>query len=101
MSDTLRDKLRSEILPTGWSDLAPHFARGALLLAGPELDLLEAAVAIATDDADQVQGWLATSTLRRAEERDATAWAEGSPRFQFVILQPWVLAQALPDSPSR
>ena len=27
---------------------------------------------------------------------EATAWSEDSPRFQFLILQPWVLAQVVP-----
>lgn len=97
MSNEIRDKLRSDILAVGWDDLAPHFARGGLVIAAPTLDLLDAAEAIARDQLDRVQGWLQAGDLRRATDADATAWAEEHPRFQFVILQPWVLAQVIPS----
>lgn len=93
---SLRDKLTDEILPIGWQDLAPHFARGGLLIASPELDVITVGEAIARDDTAQVEAWITAGTLRRATDDDATRWAESTPQFQFLILQPWVLAQELP-----
>lgn len=80
----------------GWLDLAPQLARGALLLAEPELDFLDVASAIAADDAARVEAWLRAGKLRRAAEPDGTMYeADPALRFQFVVVQPWVLAQPI------
>lgn len=95
-AEALRDKLAGEILKASWADLAPHHARGALVLAAGELDLVDVAVAIATDDGPAVQGWMATGRLTRAAPELAEAWSDDAPWFQAVIVQPFVLAQPLP-----
>ena len=41
----LREQLRGEVMAVGWEDLAPHYARGGLVLADPAIDLLEGKVA--------------------------------------------------------
>lgn len=96
---TLRERLRGEVLRAGWPELAPHFARGVLLVAQPELDLLDAGVAIASDDHATVSRWLDDGLLHRATTADGIAWADASPQFQFLILQPWLLVQPLPSEP--
>ena len=96
MAAGVRDKLRSEVLSSYWEDLAPHQARGALLLLAPELDLLDAAEAMAHDDTARVSAWLASGVLRRVSAGEAAQLeATEDLRFQFVVVQPWVLAQAL------
>ena len=91
----LRDKLKSEIMPAGWPELRYQFARGGLLLVNPAHDLLEVAVAVARDDRDQVTALLSGGALWRARDDDARAFEAARPRFQFVIVQPWVLAQVI------
>jgi hypothetical protein len=97
VSSPLRDKLKSEVLATGVSELMPHFARGALLLVGPTLDLLDVACAIAEDDRVQIEGLIARGKLSRASDAHAREFvSQPTLRFQFVIVQPWVVAQVLP-----
>lgn len=98
MSDgsTLRDKLKDEVMPASWPELLYQFARGGLLMVAPGRDLLDAAEAVARDDRDAVETWLSSGSLRRATDDDArTFQATPSLRFQFVIVQPWVLAQVI------
>ncbi len=100
MDDDVRNKLRREVMSCHWEDLAQHQQRGALLLLLPELDLLDVAEAMARDDKQRVTGWLKRGALRRAGEADRVQYEHESDevsevRFQFVIVQPWVLAQAL------
>lgn len=90
-----RARLRSEILATDWDALAPHHARGALLVARPDLDLLDAAAALAEDRRDRVEVWLAVGRLGRPADSLVERWRAGA-RFQCVIVQPFVLAQELP-----
>ena len=95
----LRAKLRSEVLPARWPDLLYQFARGGLFLASPEVDLLEVAEAMAKDDRARVEQLLQSGALRRASDDDARLF-QASPerRLQFVIVQPWVLAQVLREA---
>ena len=92
----LREKLRSEVLPARWPDLLYQFARGGLFLVDPEVDLLDVAEALARDDRARTEQLLEAGALRRASDDDARM-LQGSPelRLQFVIVQPWVLAQVL------
>ena len=91
----LRAKLADEVLDAPWAELAPHFARDALLVAGPDVDLLDVAVAMARDDVGRIQGWLTSASLGRPGREAAEAWGQAPPRFQAVIVQPWVLAQVI------
>lgn len=94
-ADLIRHKLEMEIEQADWSLIAPHFARDVLVLCGDELDLLDAAVSVAMDDTAAVGAWLASGALRKANDTDALAFADGTPRFRFVIVAPFVLAHVL------
>lgn len=93
--DEPREKLRGEVMACGWDALAPHHARGALLVARPDLDLLDAAAAIADDRRDRVEVWLAVGRLGRPDDALIARWEAGGARFQFAIVQPFVVAQEL------
>lgn len=96
MSEATRTKLRAELQHVDWRALTPHAKRGALVLVDTGLDLLDVAVAVAEDDATRVREWLEAARLSRCELADETAELRTS-RFQFVIVQPYVLAQTIPD----
>jgi hypothetical protein len=92
----LREKLRGEIEAVDAASLLPHHRRGALLIVGAELDILEVAISIASDDAASVAELVEQGGLRRPSLSELTDWCvDVSLRFQFVILQPYVLAQPL------
>jgi len=96
---SLREKLRTEILGCGWDVLAPHHTRGVVLIARPDLDLLDAAEALASDRRDRVEVWLTVGRLGRPADALVSRWDGGPARFQFVIVQPFVLAQELLEAP--
>lgn len=96
----IREKLASEVETTTWPELAPHQARGALLLCDARAELIAAAVAIATDDAARVADWLVTGAIRRPDADEAAAFADDA-RFRFVIVQPFVVATSATDEPAR
>jgi len=91
----LRAKLQGEVLDTPWRELSPHVARHAVLLVAPDLDLLDVAVVLAHDDVSRLQSWLETGRVGRPSDSLIEAWATEAPRFQAVIVQPWVLAQVI------
>lgn len=93
----LREKLRGEIAVADAAVLLPHQRRDALLVVLPEVDLLEIAVAIASDQAEPVAELLAEKKLYKPTLGQLADWCvDLELRFQYVILQPYVLAQVLP-----
>ena len=86
--------------PAFFRDLRAHALRQGLLLVGPGLPLLDAAVAIATDDAPRVETWLANGKLSRPTHEQLEAWdTDLDKRFEAVVVQPFALAQELaPDA---
>lgn len=96
----LRTRLEQELLESEWNMLAAHHRRDALFVVDAQLALLDAAVAVASDDRDAVAGWLASGLLARPTAEQAEAWAAEEeaapgPRFVVAIVQPFVLARRL------
>ncbi len=99
MSISIRDKLAGERAITDWRSLKPHHERETLFLVGGPLDLLDAAVAVAEDDAASIQQWLERGWLVRPTDDQAKAWAEEpEDPFAFLIVQPFVLATLVEDN---
>jgi hypothetical protein len=94
--DELRHKLLTEVLAVDAAALLPHHRRGALLVLAADVDLISAAVAIATDDVDTVQKLAADGALVKPSLAQLADWCvDAALRFQFIILQPHVLAQPM------
>ncbi|MDX1977194.1 MAG: DUF2288 domain-containing protein [Pseudanabaenaceae cyanobacterium bins.68] len=77
----------------GWlSDLAK---RGKVILLSPNLDLVEVGLALAEDDISQVQQWLADRWIYQPTLEQIDAWDNqaSSPKFNSLIVQPFVLAK--------
>ena len=107
MSEELREKLKSDVQATGAPELLPHHRRGALFMVREDVDILDAAVAIASDEAATVEALINDGKLFKPSLAELSDWCvDLDLRFQFVILQPYVLAQALnkeqaPSDPSQ
>ena len=90
MTKALRAKLDQERLPADGRDLARSHDR-VLVVRG--VDLLDVAVALATDDTASVALWLTDGRLIRPEKEDLATGA-----FEVVIVQPFVVARELPPA---
>jgi hypothetical protein len=94
MTDNLRDRLDKSILPTEWAMLAMHQKRHAVFMVKGSIELLEAAVAVAEDNAADVGAWLESGDLYRPTNAEIEAWSkEDGARFDSIIVQPFVLAR--------
>ncbi len=91
-SEDQRAKLAEELTTVDWPRLRPHAARDHLFIVRPGLDLLEAGVALANDDAAAVQGWIDAGLLTRPERDEMRRWQNEGATFSFLILAPFVLA---------
>lgn len=94
----LRDKLRSELMPSEWKMLAMHHRRNAIFIVDEHLELLEVATAVAEDRSPMVQAWIEAGRITRPTPEQVAQWeTEEGARFLSVIVQPYVLAQRLDD----
>lgn len=92
-SEILRAKLNLETAQLAWPELERHFARGVVIRVAPGMDLVEAALQIAENNAATVQQWLADGRIAKAELSDAEDWHARQPMFWAVVVAPWVLIQ--------
>ena len=93
----VRAKLAAEIEEVPFGPLVPHAKRLGLFLVAADLDLLDAAVAVAGNRTAVLEHWIGTGLLRRPSPEEVAVFA-ASPegfRFRVAIVQPWVLAQAV------
>ena len=92
-----RAELTAQVLMARWDVLEPHHQREALLVLKPDLDLVDAGLALALDRTDRVRAWLAVGRMGRPDHAAVEGFRQAQARFQVLIVQPWVLAQVLPE----
>ncbi|MFJ7886042.1 DUF2288 domain-containing protein [Pseudomonas sp. NPDC096917] len=90
---TLYAKLLGETSTIEWKVLQPFFAKGELLWVGPELDLIDAALAVTQDEADKVSAWMARGVFGKMTEQQALDVLERDPELWAVVVSPWVMVQ--------
>ena len=95
-SKDLRQTLKDSIQQGEWAWLAPHHARGALIVVAQELDLVDVGVKVSMDAVAEVSEWLSKGALARPTAEQAEAWDDEPQRqFKFLIVQPYVLIQSM------
>ena len=97
----LETKLNSETAVISWSELVRHFARGMVVNVGVQIDLLDVAACLATDNTQLLQSWLDSGKLNRASDDNARDWTAREPEFWCVVTAPWVLVQEITDTDLR
>ncbi|GAB4117394.1 MAG: DUF2288 family protein [Sideroxydans sp.] len=88
-----RAQLNLETAQIGWRELQPYFARGATLLVGADLDLVEVAYQVSRDNATQVAQWMEAGQISRVSDQQALAWYEADAVVWAVVARPYVLVQ--------
>ena len=91
--DLLRREYLGQTARIAWHDLQTHFARGAVVVVAPELDLVEVAVQLGLDNTASFQSWIDGGEVAAPTEAQAMAWFEANAEFWAVVAAPWVLIQ--------
>ncbi len=89
----LAAKLNLESGRLTWKELERHFARGVVLKIAADLDLIEVARVFANDDNAQVDQWMQSGAVAKAEIDDAAQWHEEQATFWAIVIAPFVLVQ--------
>lgn len=96
MTAELRAQLTESIDEAELNWLKPHIQKDTVIVVNDGLDLVEVGVAIATDNAIAVQRWVGEQLITKPSENDLSIWnAQPHQKFQAIIVQPYVLVQAI------
>lgn len=89
-----REELALAIDEAEWSWLRAHLERGGLILVDDNLDLADAALKVAGDDADTIEQWIISGRIGKPSATQIQHWdAEKHKRFAMLIVTPYVLIQ--------
>ncbi|CAN1210949.1 DUF2288 domain-containing protein [Tumidithrix helvetica PCC 7403] len=96
MSD-LQKQLQEMVDTAKWDWLEVHALKGRVVIVSPQLDLVEAGVAVAEDNSKLVKQWLDDSWLYAPTEAHIDRWnQERDKEFTSLIIHPFVLIKELP-----
>jgi len=88
-----REELNLETAQIAWKELQRFFASGAALFVSAELDLVEVAVQMSKDNAEQIREWMNSGKMVKVTDAQAAAWFEADALLWAVVVRPWVLVQ--------
>lgn len=89
----LRAEFHSQTARADWHSLQVHFARGAVVLVAPGLDLVEVAVQLQLDNKPQFEQWMAEGLVGAVGAEQAQVFYAENTRLWTVVAPPWVLVQ--------
>jgi hypothetical protein len=94
----LKQQLLAETSKISWKELQIFFAQGKAIHASSQLDLLDVAACISTDDSPQVKQWMDDGLLAPVSDEQARLWFDNDILVWAVVVKPWVLVQNLKDA---
>ena len=92
-TELLRAQLNGETARFQWKELQRFFAAGTVIAVSDELDLVEVAVRIASDDKHTVAQWMAEGRVGKVSDAQASAWLDADAALWTVVVKPWILVQ--------
>jgi hypothetical protein len=93
--EQLRARILGETAKIPWTELQRHFARGAVIMLRPQLDLVEVAMEISSDNRQQVEDWMADGDVRGVSDEQAQEWLDAKALMWAVVIKPWILIQPI------
>ena len=93
----LRREYHTQTAKINWHDLQTYYAHGSVIAVGSELSLVEVAVQLGLDNAEQFQQWIADKQIAPVHDEQALAWYETNQQLWAVVAPPWVLVQRRAD----
>jgi len=90
------ESFKRDLAGVSWRELKIHLQRDAIIIISAEIDLIEAAIAVAKDDKIQVEVWIDAGHLGKPTEKQLEIWEQEDDKpFQMLIVQPFILIQEI------
>ena len=91
----LHAKVNMETSRIHWKELQRFFASGVAVEISPELDLVDVAFQMHSDNKARFENWLTTGKIAKVTDAQASAWLAIDAEVWAVVVSPWVLVQAI------
>jgi hypothetical protein len=89
---SIEAQLAEERTDIEWEALIPHSKRDSIIFVHQGLDLIQVGVAIAQDNAAQVEVWIAEQLIHKPTSQQLSQWNQNpNQQFSTLIVQPYVL----------
>lgn len=89
---SLATKFAEDLAEITWSDIQPHAKRDAVIVIDDALNMVDVGVAIANDQVNKVQHWIAEALVQKPSTEQLNLWNEDPTMiFEALIVQPYVL----------
>ncbi|PLY04086.1 MAG: DUF2288 domain-containing protein [Desulfuromonas sp.] len=91
----IRESLQRDLAEVCWRDLRIHLQRDAVIIVAPEIDIIDAGVAVAGDDKFLVERWVSAGQVAKPSKEQLESWEnELDKPFRMLIVQPFILIQS-------
>lgn len=91
-----KEELALAVDEAEWDWLRAHLERGGLIVVASELDLVEAGLKVASNNAVAIQGWIKAGRLAKPSLKQIAEWDNNKgKRFLSLIVSPFVLIQEI------
>lgn len=91
----LRAKINQETATAPWSALQRFFAQGKVVSICRGLDLVDVAISMSRDRADEIEDWIDRGQLVLISDAQAREWLKTDALLWTVVVKPWILVQEL------
>ncbi len=98
MSDDALQNLHQQTSQIAWRELARYFAAGKVLFVEENLNLVDVAAAVSSDDATSVSQWIDGNQLVPVSDAQALDWHGQDEYLWAVVTAPWVLVQQIKNT---
>jgi hypothetical protein len=88
-----RTRINSETATIGWHELQRFFAQGHAVAVSSDLDLVEVAYQVSSDNKPRIEEWMANGRVGPVSDAQALEWLEARALMWSVVVRPWVLVQ--------
>ncbi len=91
-------KIVAETAVIPWRELEKFYAQGKIILVSETLNLVDVGYSISLDDATKIIEWMEAGLLVKEFNNQAKAWHKEDAEVWSVVINPWVLVQAIKPS---
>jgi len=93
--DASRETINLETAKIAWKDLEVYYAGGNVISVSPKLDLIDVALVITNDDAEQLKEWTEQGLIDVVTDEQAKEYTDAEATVWAVVIKPWILIQTV------
>jgi len=92
--EATRKTINLETARISWKELEAYYAGGNVISVSPELDLIDIALVITNDDAEQLKEWTDQGLIDSVTNEQAKEYTDTQATVWAVVIKPWILIQS-------